>query len=441
LRSSFKSIGKVTLEFKYLYTLFLMIVLTILFIGALLIISALCSAIETAFTAASPAKIHNIKSAAVGFVQEGLILIKIKDKVISTFLILYSLFNTFATTLATSLFIDLYGKEGTVISSLVMATLIIIFAEVIPKAVAVAHSELIVVISRKAVKYCLVAMHPISLALSYIVRLFCRIFGISLKPNISPVEEVRSVLQHHHVEGHMEKVDHDMIGGVLEISRMLIEDIMIHRSKIFSISCLLPLEQMLEQSLLAKHSKIPLWQNNSDNIVSVLDVKKLLLLAHKNSFDYSKIALSDVVSQPWFIPEAISVSAQLQNFKDRPGKIAFIVDEYGGLQGMVTLRDILQEIVGHIDDEKSFKSIIQVGKKYIVDGDTTVREINRQLDWQLPEDNANTIAGLIINNIGYIPEKGDKLSVFDLNITIRKKVSNKISSIVLQKKETIHGAL
>jgi Mg2+/Co2+ transporter CorB len=417
-----------------------MIVLTILFIGALLIISALCSAIETAFTAASPAKIHNIRSAAVGFVQEGLILIKIKDKVISTFLILYSLFNTFATTLATSLFIDLYGKEGTVISSLVMATLIIIFAEVIPKAVAVAHSELIVVISRKVVKYCLVAMHPISLALSCVVRLFCRIFGISLKPNISPVEEVRSVLQHHHVEGHMEKVDHDMIGGVLEISRMLIEDIMTHRSKIFSMSCLLPLEQMLEQALLAKYTKIPLWQNNSDNIVGVLDVKKLLLLAHKNGFDYSKITLSDVVSQPWFIPEVISVSAQLQNFKDRPRKIAFIVDEYGDLQGMVTLRDILEEIVGYIDDdEKSFKSIIQVGKKYIVDGDTTVREINRQLDWQLPEDNANTIAGLIINKIGYIPEKGDKLSVFDLNITIRKKISNKISSIVLQKKETIHG--
>jgi Mg2+/Co2+ transporter CorB len=414
-----------------------MIVLTILAIGALLIVSALCSAIETAFTAASPAKIHKIKSDGSKFAQEGLNLIKIKDKVISTFLILYSLFNTFATTLATSLFIGLYGEEGTVISSLVMATLIIIFAEVIPKAVAVAKSELIVLISTRMVGYCLRVMHPINLALSYVVRLFCMIFKINLKPNISPAEEVRGVLQHHHVEGHMEKVDRDMIDGVLDIGHMFIEDIMIHRSKIVSISCNLPVEQLFEQALMAKHTKIPLWKDNSDNIVNVLDVKKLLLLSHKNSFNYSKIPLNEVLSEPWFIPETILVSAQLQNFKSRPGEIAFIVDEYGDLQGMVTLRDILEEIVGHIDDEKVFKSIIQVGKKYIIDGDTTVREINRELDWSLPEDDANTIAGLIINQIGRIPEKGDKLKVFDLNVTIRRKVSNKISSIILQKKETI----
>jgi Mg2+/Co2+ transporter CorB len=413
-----------------------MIVLTILAICALLIISALCSAIETAFTAASPAKIHNIKSGSADFVYEGLSLIKIKDKVISTFLILYSLFNTFATTLATSLFIGLYGKEGTVISSLVMATLIIIFAEVIPKAVAVAQSELIVMTSRKLVRRCLMIMHPVSLALGFVVRIFCKVFGINLKPTISPVEEVRGVLQHHHVEGHMEKVDRDMIDGVLDISRMLIEDIMIHSSKIISMPFDLPIEQMLQNALATQHTQIPLWKNNSSNIIGVLDIKKLLLFAHKNNFNYSKMDIKESLSEPWFISELISVSTQLQNFKNQPGRIAFVVDEYGDLRGMVTMRDILEEIVGNIDDERSFKSIIQVGEKYIVDGDTAVKEINHELNWRLPEDDASTIAGLIINKIGYIPEKGAKLNIFDLDVTIRKKVSDKIFSISLQKKES-----
>jgi hypothetical protein len=413
-----------------------MITFSVVAIVILLIIAGICSAIETAFTAASPAKIHKIKSSGSKLAVKSLQLIKIKEKVISTFLILYSIFNTFATTIATSLFIGLYGEdEGTVISSLVMASLIIVFAEVIPKAIAVAKSEAVVVFTSGFVQYCLIFMNPINLSLSYVVKLFCFIFRINLKQHISAVDEVRGIIQHYHVEGNVHKIDRDMLDGVLDIGHMPVDDVMIHRSKINSISIDLKNEQIIEQALSFKHTKVPLWKDNTDNIVGVLDVKKLIFMLHKNNFVYSKILLSEATTEPWFIPETVLVSQQLQNFKNRSDQIAFIVDEYGDLQGMVTLKDIIDEIVGHIHDDHGGlqKLIHKTGQRYILDGATTVREINRELDWDLPEDGANTIAGLIINQIGAIPEKGDEFKIFDLKITIRKKIANKIITVVAQK--------
>jgi Mg2+/Co2+ transporter CorB len=417
-----------------------MIIFTIAVTGVFLITAGICSAIETAFTAASPAKLHKIKSEGNKSAKQGLDLIKIKEKVISTFLILYSILNTFATTITTGLFISFYGEEkGTFISSIVMATAIIVFAEVIPKAIAVAKPESLVVITAKVVKYCLILMNPINLSLSYIVKGFCFVFKINLKQNVSAVDEVKGIMQHYHVEGNVQKIDRDMIDGVLDISHMLVNEVMIHRSKIISLSYDLPKEQLIEQALSFKHTKLPLWKDNSDNIVSVLDIKKLLFTLHKHNFIYSKISLSEVMLEPWFIPETILVNQQLQNFKNRSDQIAFIVDEYGDLQGMITLKDIIDEIVGHIHDEHGQlqRSIRKIGKRYIIDGATTLRGINRELDWDLPDEDAKTIAGLIINHIGKIPEKDDEFNILGLKITIRQKTANKILTVVVQKDETV----
>ncbi len=410
-----------------------MTLLTIAIVVCFLIISAICSAIETAFTAASPAKIHKLKSRGNILAHKGLQLIKIKDKVISTFLILYSIFNTFATTLATSMFISLLGDEGMFISSLVMATVIIIFAEVLPKAIAVAKSENVVVQTSNIVEFCLKIMMPINLSVSYIVRLFCFIFRINLVQHTSAFDEMRSMVRHYHVEGDVQKIDRDMIDGVLDISHMLLDDVMIHRSKIHSISCDLPVKDMIEHVMSFKHSRVPLWKDNSENIVGVLDVKKLLLLLYTNNFDYNTITISAAISEPWFVPETVLVKTQLQHFKDRSDQIAFVIDEYGDLQGMVTLKDIIDEIVGHVHEGTPglSSSIRKVGNKYIIDGATTVREINRELDLNLPEDDANTIAGLIINHIGTMPQKDQEIILGGLKIIVGKRSGNKILNVTI----------
>jgi Mg2+/Co2+ transporter CorB len=210
---------------------------------------------------------------------------------------------------------------------------------------------------------------------------------------------------------------------------------MIHRSKIQAISRDLPAKKIIEQAISSKHTRIPLWKDNAENIIGVLDVKKLISLLHKNNFDFAKINVTDVISEPWFIPETVLVSKQLQSFKQRYDQIAFVVDEYGDLQGMITLKDIIDEIVGHIHDNDGnvTKFINKSGKKYKIEGITTVRQINRELDWNLPEDGANTIAGLIINEIGTIPEKDDEFKVFDLKITIHKRIGNKIITVFAEK--------
>ena len=372
-----------------------MFTLTIIIIFSLLIISGFCSAIETAFTAASAAKMHKIKSYSADAIKRSLGLLKIKDKVISTCLIVYSIFNTFATTIAAGLFISIFGDgEGEFISSLVMATLIIIFAEVIPKAIAVAKPEHIVIFASSFVRTCLMVMHPLNFALACIVRFFCFVFKINLVQNFSVLDEVKGIVQHHHAEGNVHKIERDMIDGVLDISYMTLESVMVHRSKIIAVSQDLPLDIMWQKALETNHNKIPLWKDNAENIVGVLDVKKLLVLLYKNNFIFSKINTSEVISQPWFVPGSVLVNKQLQDFKARSEKIAFVVNEYGDLRGMITLKDIIDEIVGHIHEEHltSQIAIHQADDQYLIDGQTTIRQINRELDLCWTETDVNIIA-------------------------------------------------
>lgn len=413
-----------------------MITATIVLIFIFLVIACLCSAIETAFTAASPAKIHKIKSEGNKSADISLELIKIKEKVISTCLILYSLLNTVATTIATGLFIMLYGEEtGTIVSSIVMASLIIIFAEVLPKAIAVARPEKIVILSSKIVKCFLYLMYPINYALDYFVKGFCFVFRINLSQSISPVDEVKGIIKHYQVEGDVQKVDKNMIDAVLDITHMSVDEIMIHRSKMVTLQHDLPIESIISQALAAEYTKIPLWKDNSDNIISVLNVRTLMHYLYEEKIPPKQIVLNKITQEAWFIPDSLLVSQMLQNFKLRDDKAAFVVDEYGDLQGMVTVDDVVKEILGNIHDigEKGAEGIRELDNSYIIDGATTVREINRELDWNLPEDDANTIAGLIINHMGAIPEKGEQLTILGLNITIRKKVANKILSVSVQK--------
>jgi len=330
----------------------------------------------------------------------------------------------------------LYGEEiGTLISSIVMALSIIIFAEVLPKAIAVARPEKIVILSSKIVKWFLYFMYPINHALDYFVKGFCFIFRINLSQNISPVDEVKGIIKHYQVEGDVQKIDKNMIDAVLDITHMSVDEIMIHRSKMITLQHDLPIEDIISQALASNYTKIPLWKDDSDNIISVLNVRTLMHYLYEEKIPPEKISLSKLTQEAWFIPDSLLVSQMLQNFKLRDDKVAFVVDEYGDLQGMVTVDDVVKEILGNIHDigEKDAEGIRELENSYIIDGATTVRAISRELDWNLPEDDANTIAGLIINHMGAIPEKGERLTILGLNITIRKKVANKILSVSVQK--------
>jgi Mg2+/Co2+ transporter CorB len=400
----------------------------------LLAISALLASIETAITASSPGKLHKLKSEGDRNAKLVLKILKKKEKVISTMLIGNSLINTVCTTLATAVFIDILGDHhlGTIVSSAVMAFMIIVFAEVVPKAIAVAKAESITLFTVHAIIIFLKVLNPVNVMLDYAVKIFCFIFRINLKQEISGAEEVRGVIEHQHQEGNVYKSDRDMLGGILDIRDMTVSEIMVHRSGMTAINIDEKNEEIIRFSLNSVHTRIPLWKENKDNIVGVLHIKDLLKALYECGNDPQKIDLNSIITPPWFIPDNALVVQQLNAFRERKSHFACVVNEYGDLQGTITLEDILEEIVGQIDDEHDnpAATIVKKGSsEFIINGQVSIRDLNRELNWNLSDEFANTLAGLIIHEIERIPNQGETIELFNLKFIIIKKIANRIETI------------
>jgi Mg2+/Co2+ transporter CorB len=410
-----------------------MIILSVIIIAILIAISALFAATETAITATSPGKIQRLKSE--GNTRAGIVLsiLKAKENVISTMLIGNSLINTICTTIATGMFIELLGDNvGTIVSSVVMAFLIIVFAEVVPKAIAVIKAEPIIMLTAPTIVLFLKILQPVNSILAIAVKVFCRVFGIELKHSVSGAEEVRGVIEHHHQEGNVYKTYRDMLGGVLDLNDIHVSEIMVHRRDVESINVDLPTDEIVKKMLSSSYSRIPFWEENKDNIIGVLHIKDLTRVLYANSHNIEKVNIRELLVQPWFISEDILVGKQLNAFRTRNSHFACVIDEFGAWQGILTLEDILEEIVGQIKDEYDYQVepiIHKSATEVVINGSTTIRDINRELGWGLPDDAANTIAGLIMHEIKRIPNQGEKIEIFNLKISIIKKIGNKIETV------------
>ena len=221
-----------------------------------------------------------------------------------------------------------------------------------------------------------------------------------------------------------------MLGGVLDLKQMSVEDIMVHRKDIFMINYDLPLVEIINISLSTQYTRIPLWSKTKDNVVGILHIKDLLKEIAANSYDLNKVKRDNFVREPWFIIDTISVNDQLHAFRIKRQHFALVVDEYGDLEGLVTLEDVLEQIVGSIEDEHDVlnERILITKNGYIIDGATSVREINRKLGWRLP-DSASTIAGLLMHEIKRMPSEGEIFEFFNYKITVFKKSDNSIKSL------------
>ncbi|KIJ88225.1 HlyC/CorC family transporter [Rickettsia asembonensis] len=409
-----------------------MTTILVIVIIIMIALSALFAATETAITASSSGKIHKLKIAGNKRAKTVLEVLKKKEKVIGTLLIGNSLINTVCTTIATTLFISFLGDNGPIVASGVMAFIIIVFAEVVPKAIAVAKPEQLALKMASTIVIFLKLFKPINIALDYITKIFCFIFRINLNPQISGTEEVRGVIEHYHQEGGVYKSDRNMLGGILDIRNMTVSEIMTHRSSIIALNINLPHEVIIKTLLSGAHTRIPLWQDNRDNIIGILNLKDLLKALYENNNDAKKVNINKLLTPPWFIPENALVVDQLHAFRERNNHFACVVDEYGDLQGIITLEDVIEEIVGPITDEHdrlNNEIIKKSNTEFIIKGTTTIRDINRELDWNLSDEDANTIAGLIIHKIVRIPNQGEVIEIFNFKIIILKKIANKIDSV------------
>ena len=409
------------------------LILSIVAIVVLLLISGYFSGSETALTAASRARMHQLKrngdprAAAVGR------LIGRRERLIGSILLGNNLVNILASALATSVLIGVFGDAGVAYATIIMTALVLIFAEVLPKTYALRHPDRTALFVAPAMGVIVYVLSPPVGAIRWVVGLILRLFGAEAGARaslVSPTEEIRSAIRLQSDEGTIVKHEHDMLSGVFDLAEVEISEIMVHRKNIAVIDCGLPAEQIIEQVLASPHTRIPLWRDEPENIVGVLHAKDLLreISARKGDLDGDEVEA--IAMKPWFVPETTNLLEQLSVFRDRHAHFALVVDEYGGLMGLVTLEDILEEIVGPITDESDVATRgirSQADGSYIVDGSMTIRDLNRDLDWQLPDEEASTIAGLVLHEAQSIPEVGQVFIFHGCKFEILRRQRNQIT--------------
>lgn len=401
----------------------------------LIIFSGFFSGSETGLTAASRAKIHKLRlegnenAEKVSFLHEN------KEKLIGTILLGNNLVNILASALATSVMIQIFGEQGVFYATFIMTIVVLVFAEVLPKTYALQNSEKVALSVAPIMIWLVRLFYPITSTVQMFIEKVLSLFGMraDLEDDlISGEEAIRGAIELHHHEGTVQKDYRDMLGSILDLEKVEVGEIMVHRKKMVTIDIASPTSSIVRQVLEGSHTRVPLWKRNPDNIVGILHVKDLLKSLQEHIGDIEELDIMQIASPPWFIPETTSVSKQLHEFRKERKHFALVVDEYGALQGLVTLEDILEEIVGEIMDEHDDEADgIQEAKDgwYYLNGTVTIRDINRNLDWKLPDEEATTIAGLIIHEAETIPDVGEIFSFYGITFEIHEKEQNQITKI------------
>ena len=408
----------------------------------LLVLSAFFSGSETALTAASRGK---LKSKAEKGSKSAALALKITDNteaLIGSILLGNNLVNILSASLATTLFTVLYGENGVFFATIVMTFLVLIFAEVLPKTIAIANSEKVASKVARPIYIVIFLFAPIVVFIRLLVGFFLSPFGLKADPNskiLAVREEIAGAVTLGHQEGLVEKEDRDRILGALELSNRSVSEIMLHRSNIEMIDVNLPPQEALSKCLSSPHTRLPVYRDNPENIIGVLHAKDLARamdkLTHNTKDPAQQIKnfrIEDVAMTPYFIPETTSLDDQMREFLRRRTHFALIVDEYGALQGLLTLEDILEEIVGEITDEfdNMEQEILPTGDGEIsIDGAITIRDLNRAQDWSLPDDEAVTVAGLIIHEAQMIPTQGQVFVFHGFRFEIVSRKENKLERI------------
>ena len=409
----------------------------------LIVASAFFSSAETALTAASDARMRQLASKGN---RRAKLVERLRDDregLIGSILIGNNAVNVIASALATSLFISLFDEAGVLWATIVMTVVLVVFAEVMPKTYALTYSDKYALAIAPPVRAVVLILSPLSIGLRMLAN---RLIGKRKTDDSDREEELRGMIELHGADGDADdRETQAMLSSVLDLNEISVDQIMTHRAGVSMVDADDDLEALLRRVLESPHTRHPIYSGNSDNIIGVLHVKDLLrAVGQKGSSSVTgnggRKLVQDIASDPYFIPETTLLFDQLQAFRKRREHFAVVVDEYGDLRGIVTLEDILEEIVGDIDDEHDIDLAgltAQPDGSWIVDGGVTIRDLNRALGWQLPDEDASTIAGLVLFESRTIPRPGQEFRFHDIRFRILKREGHKVTSLRLW--STKHG--
>ncbi|GGG76547.1 membrane protein [Salipiger pallidus] len=410
----------------------------------LILMSAFFSGSETALTAASRGKLRASQDRGSKGAKTALDITEDSERLIGSVLLGNNLVNILATSLATSLFTTLFGDSGVALATLIMTLLVLIFAEVLPKTYAITNPEAAASRVSGAIRVIILVFSPIVGAIRAIVRVILRLFGVRTDPDsqiLAVREEIAGALHLGHSEGVVEKEDRDRILGALDLAERTIEEIMLHRSNIEMIDADQSPREILKQCLESNYTRLPIFRGEQENIIGVAHAKDLMRAMY-DTIDQAgdraaealeEFRITDVMMKPYFVPDTTTLADQMRNFLRKHTHFALVVDEYGSLEGLLTLEDILEEIVGEITDEHDPEAEHQISAGedgwYWLDGSMTIRDLNRATEWALPDDEANTIAGLVIHEAQTIPTVGQRFSFHGFRFEVMAREHNRITRL------------
>ena len=400
-----------------------------------LFVSAFFAASETALTSASRASMLRLSkqgNSDAAVVSE---LVGKRERLIGALLLGNNIANIGASALATGILTGWFGEVGVLYATGVMTVMVVIFAEVLPKTIAINAPDRLALLVARPMQLAILVLGPALTLIEGIVRVLMRGLGVKIganQPILSPIERLRGAVDLLHHEGKVEKLDRDMFGGLLDLRELQVSDVMIHRTEMVTVNADLAPEELVREVLASEYTRIPLWREKPENIIGVLHAKDLLRAIRAAEGDMTRIDVSSIALPPWFVPEMRPVSEQLKAFRRRKTHFAMVVDEYGEVEGIVTLEDILEEIVGDISDEQD---VVVAGVRaqpdgsVVVDGSVPIRDLNRAMDWSLPDEEATTVAGLVIHEARSIPERGQSFTFHGFRFRVLRRERNRITAL------------
>ena len=413
-----------------------MLLTSLAIVALLLLVSAFFSGSETALTAVSRGRMHQLEKDGSRAARDVNRLVANRERLIGALLLGNTFINILASSLMTSALEAQLGPRAVAVTTGVMTLVILIFAEVLPKTLAIARTDRFALIVAAPLRRIVGVLAPIVAAVQWLVWRILFLFGVRPAEDQTEEaahEEIRGSVDLHHQEGSVEREHRDMIGGILDLRELQVGDVMKHRTNMVSVQADLEPSALVDAVIETQHTRVPLWLNDPENIVGVLSTKHLAQALVANRGDLAAIDLAALTAPPWFVPDTTTLEEQLEAFRDRRSHFALVVDEYGALQGLVTLEDILAEIFGELPDEHQDRSRSGIRKRpdgsYLIDGTISVRELNRELEWNLPDDGATTIAGLVIQESRTIPDAGQRFAFFGYKFEVLRRQRNQITAL------------
>ncbi|KAF0184463.1 MAG: hypothetical protein FD124_2815 [Alphaproteobacteria bacterium] len=406
-------------------------------IAVLILLNAFFSMAETALTAASRARMLSMEKDGDKAAERVVTLMENRERMIGAVLLGANFVTIAASAIAATIFTAIYPKYGPLISTLVLTPLLLIFGEVLPKTWAITSADQLARAVSWPVTWMVRVLAPIVTGVQFIVRQALSLMGVKVAEGVNVLaarEEILGTVELHAEEGAVGSDVRDRLKGAFALGDLTVEDVMVHRKSMRTIDASLPPREILAQAMASSHTRLPVWRDNPENIVGVLHARDLLRAIAEKGRD--GLVIEEVMRSPWFVPETTWAEDQLAEFLKRREHFAIVVDEFGALEGLVTLEDIIEEIVGDIKDEHDvpFTGVRpQPDGSVNVDGTVPIRDLNRAMNWDLPDDEAVTIAGLVIHESQTIPDPGQVFAYHGYRFEILRKHRNAIAALRVER--------